>query len=81
MTTPPSKPKRTRRSQLTITGRVLPYDPKHANPNHPLAHLTREERWDQLYLALGNLILNAIEEDRREAAKAAEGSAATAEQR
>lgn len=81
MTTPPPKPKRTRRSQLTITGTVYPYDPKHANPNHPLAHLTREERWDELYLALGNLILNAIEDDRREAAKVAVESAATAEQR
>lgn len=68
---PPPKPKRSRRSRLTITGGLFAYDPKHANPAHPLAHLTREERWDALHLALGDLILATIEHDRRAARGAA----------
>lgn len=66
MTTPPPKLKRTRRSQLTITGRLVPPGSSPPNPNHPLANLTPDERLEVALEALGKLILGVMEDERQE---------------
>ncbi len=55
------KPKRTRRSQLTITGGIVPPHSIRPHDNHPLKHPSPAERLDAAYVALGNLILNLID--------------------
>lgn len=66
MTTAPPKPKRTRRSQLTITGRLVPPGSSPPNPDHPLANLTPDERLEVALEALGKLILGVVEDERME---------------
>jgi len=60
--TPPA-PKRTRRSQVTITGRLVPPGSSPPNPDHPLALLAPEERLDVALEALGKLILGVMEDE------------------
>jgi len=60
----PAPSRKTRRSQLTISGRLVPPGSSPPNPNHPLALLTPEERLDVALEALGNLILRVIEDER-----------------
>lgn len=60
----PRPSRKTRRSQLTITGRLVPPGSSPPNPNHPLANLTPAERLDVALEALGNLILRVIEDEK-----------------
>ena len=50
-------------SKQKISGRVTFVRPEDADPNHPLAHLTPEERVQHFEKALGELILAVAEED------------------
>lgn len=63
----PKPGRKTRRSRLTITGRLVPPGSSPPNPNHPLANLTPAERLDVALEALGNLILRVIEDEKEEA--------------
>lgn len=59
--TPPKKTKQTRRSQLTITGGIVPPESIRPHQNHPLGHMSPVERLDAAYQALGGLVLRIIE--------------------
>ena len=59
--TPAPKTKRTRRSQLTITGGIVSPESIKPHGNHPLRHLDPDERLQEALKALGSLILRAVE--------------------
>ena len=58
--TAPPKAKRTRRSQLTITGGIASPETIKPHENHPLHHLGPDERLQEALKALGSLILRAV---------------------